>query len=319
MTQPNKKPLNIACAIDDSFVYPLSVMLISVLENNTEENIFIHLFSVSLSDSFILFFEKLVKKYNQSFKFYRLDADIFKNLPVNDRISYATYYRILMPSNIDKSVDRFLYLDADIIVDGNLSPIFSIDLKDKVFGAVNDITAIDGNMHIKHSIPDNYLYFNAGVLLIDRVKWIECLATEKVLKYLKDFRSLCDFHDQDALNATLYKERYPLLPEWNQQIGLFFIEHSLLDKVYSLNYIKAIKNPIVIHYNGSEKPWHYVSEHPFRKQFIRYAKLVEDLSFKNTLSFKKFVKRFIVYKFIGWGRVNKYYYYKTKPTSSGKE
>ena len=315
MPQISKIPLNIACAIDDSFAFPLSVMIASVLENHKNENIVIHLFSASLSESYILLFEKLVTKYNQSFKFYRLNAEVFKDLPINDRISYAAYYRILMPSNIDSSVERFLYLDADIIVNGNLSSLFSIDLKEKIYAAVNDIVAIDWNMHKKHNIPENYLYFNSGVLLIDRAKWIEKLATEKVFKYLNDFKSICDYHDQDGLNGALYNERYPLSPIWNQQIGLFFIKHSLLEQVYSLDFWNAIKKPIIIHFNGIEKPWHFVSAHPFRKLFDKYADLVKDFSFKNTFSMKKAIKRFVVYRFLGWGKVNKYFYYKTKPVN----
>ena len=315
MLQYKNQTLHIACAIDDSFAYPLSVMLVSVLENHKHLKVKIHLFSASLNDKYIKLYETMVTSYQQEFAFYHLEESIFSSLRVNNRISYATYYRLLMPDHIESSVERFLYLDADIIVVSDLSPLFNTNLQNKILGAINDIAAIDWNMHQKHHIPDQYLYFNAGVLLIDKNLWIECNATEKVLAYLDKNKDLCDYHDQDGLNGSLYDQRLELPPIWNSQIGLHFIESSLLNKVYNGQQTAAIKAPVVVHFNGIEKPWHYVSEHPSKKDFIKYANMVSGFIYNDKPTLKKALKRVLLYKLIGWGRVNKHYYYKTRPVN----
>ena len=102
-----------------------------------------------------------------------------------------------------------------------------MDLQGKIFGAVNDIAAIDWDMHRKHSIPDEFLYFNSGVLLIDKKQWLAGNATAQVFDYLKKNHSLCDYHDQDGLNGALFSKRYNLSPVWNQQIGIYFIDKDV--------------------------------------------------------------------------------------------
>jgi lipopolysaccharide biosynthesis glycosyltransferase len=313
MHEHNKPFLNIACAIDDSFAYPLSVMLVSLLENNKHNNIKIHLFSVALSNENVTKFENIVSRYGQYFQFYRLNKTDFEGLPVSNRISYAAYYRILMPNNISSDVQKFLYLDADIIIIGDLTPLFEIDLDDKILAATNDIAAIDWSMHKKHNIPDQYLYFNSGVLLINKTNWIQKNATHKVLSYIKNNIEICDYHDQDGLNGALYDQRQNLSPIWNLQIGIYFINKEILEKSYELKYTLALSEPIIIHFNGIEKPWHYVSAHPYRKHFAKYACLVNEFRYIEKFQIKKFIKRYIIYVLKGWVNVNKYYYYKTRP------
>lgn len=304
--------LHIACAIDDSFAYPLAVMMTSCMENNRQHRIKFHLFSAELSEQNILRFKELVNSRQQSFQFYRLEQEIFNDLPTNNRISRATYYRILIPGIIESSVEKYLYLDADIVVAGDIMPLFDLNMEDKITGAVNDISAIETNMHLKHNIPHKFLYFNAGVLLINKNKWIETDATNRVFNYLKQNQELCVFYDQDALNGTLYAERYTLSPVWNQQIGLYFSDKALIEKAYRDDPVKALREPVIIHFNGQEKPWNRVSGHPLNFQFRKYARVVRDFKYSEKFSFRKMIKRYVIYTLFGWGRVNRYYSNKAK-------
>jgi lipopolysaccharide biosynthesis glycosyltransferase len=217
-----------------------------------------------------------------------------------------------MPEIIDQEVERFLYLDADMVINKNLEGLFKLDIQDKIFAAVHDIAAVDWKMYVKHHIPENYLYFNSGVLLIDRKKWIDLKFTQKVIQYLSENMNICDYHDQDGLNGALYEYRYPLSPIWNQQIGIFFIHPALIKQVYGDEYIKAKKCPAIIHFNGLEKPWYNVSKHPWSKKFKLYADKVTDFSYTDHHSLKKWIKKNLVYNIFGWKNVNKYFYYSTR-------
>jgi len=307
-----EKQFNIAFAIDDSFAYPLAVALHSCLLNNKHLNIRIHLFSASLSESTISALEKLVKDYGQSFRFYRLDNGLFRDLPVNERISHATYYRILIPGLIDQDAENYLYLDADLIVTGDLLPLKNLDTGNKILAAVNDVAAIEAGMHHKHNVPDEFLYFNAGVLWINKRLWKESKATERVFEYLRDHSELCAFHDQDALNAVLYKERFPLSPLWNQQIGTYYMNRDVMVKAYGKDWEKEVRKPVVIHFNGQEKPWNKVSGHPETGRFRKYAREVEYFRYYEQFTLKKFVKKYLVYTLFGFSRVNRYYINKSK-------
>lgn len=306
--------LNVACGVDDSFVDPLLVMITSLLENNREAKIELHLFSANISEVNVERIRKRVFCYNMDFRFYPLKKEDFAGFPISDRISCAAYYRILMPDLIDSSVSRFLYLDADIIVNRDLQELFELDLNSMVIGAVDDLVTIDCNMHHYLRLPREYAYFNSGVLLVDVGKWKDGKFGERVMKFIASNYELCQFHDQDALNAVLFNYRFSLPPKYNQQIGVFILRKSGILKVYNADaLIEAKKDPVIIHFNGYEKPWQYRSSHPYRFLFSKYSKIaLPNSTNKQKHTFKEWFKKQIFYKLIGWGRYNRYIYYKIK-------
>ncbi|HKK63985.1 MAG TPA: glycosyltransferase family 8 protein [Bacteroidales bacterium] len=310
----SKKILDIACAVDDSFAYPVAVMILSLLDNNKSNNIKIHLFSASLSEKYTNAIEEIVKRYNQDFQFYKLEKEVFEGLPIKDRITVAAYYRVLIPENIEESVEKYLYIDADTIVLRDLKDIFEVDLGNYVIGAINDVSAIDMNKHKKHGISEDLLYFNSGVLLVDKTNWLNSDARSRIIKYRIDNHAICDFLDQDGFNGALNRERLALPPKWNQQIGLFYIEKSISLKAYKndADINEAMQNPVIVHFNGREKPWNQVSKHPFQKQFNKYAKCVESINYSEKFDLKKWLKKHLLYGIVGWSKVNRYYYFKTK-------
>jgi lipopolysaccharide biosynthesis glycosyltransferase len=184
-----------------------------------------------------------------------------------------------------------------------------MDLGTYVFGAVHDLAAVDWNMFRKHGIPEKYLYFNSGVLLVDRRKWCACGATERVFGYIREHIDLCRYHDQDGLNAVLYKERYPLPPVWNQQIGLYFIKQDVVLKTYGKEAETALRDPVIVHFNGIEKPWHYVCGHPWTASFRRASRQAALIGRIERPTFRKMVKQHVVYPVLGWKRLSGHYYY----------
>jgi len=51
-------------------------------------------------------------------------------------LSYAAYFRFFIPEVVEE--EKVLYLDSDIIVDGDLTDLFEIDLGDSPLAAVRD-------------------------------------------------------------------------------------------------------------------------------------------------------------------------------------
>lgn len=302
------KTLHIVCAIDDGFMLPLSTMIDSLCETNKENNIKVHLFSANLSENNVNFIKEFTHSHKQEFEFYRLDLELFKSYPVDERISYAAYYRLVVPEIINPEVERFLYLDADIIIQRNLKELFEIDLNGHVIAATHDIVAVRDKYYEHHDIPEKYKYFNSGVLLVDVEKWKENNATKTIREYLINNIKRCVFHDQDGLNGVLHTKRYVLPPEWNQQVGLYFLDYNLLSNMYGEElYLKALNTPAVIHYNGWEKPWHFLCGHPGKKLFLKHLEKTglklryKDATIKNWL-------KMLRYKIFGWKKLSKKFY-----------
>ncbi|WP_084797857.1 glycosyltransferase family 8 protein [Neobacillus mesonae] len=83
------------------------------------------------------------------------------------------------------------------------------------------------------SIPAEYTYFNAGVLLMNLQKWRENKISSQVIQYIKEHPKLIKLMDQDALNAVLYDKCLKLEPKWNYTKGVM--------KRYNLD------NPAIVH------------------------------------------------------------------------
>ena len=304
--------IHIASTIDDSFCLPLSAMLVSLFETNEENRFKIHLISANLKDENVKHIEIIVKQYNQHFEYYKISLELFKRYPINDRISYAAYYRIIIPSIIDKGIERYIYIDADTIITGNIKALWDFPLEGKTIGAIHDISVSESKYYRRHNISDEFQYFNSGVLLVDRYKWEENNVTERTRDYLTTHGEKCRFHDQDGLNAILFNDRLNLPPRFNQQIGLYFMNKPILHNAYGANEVKnALKDPVIVHFNGREKPWDFLCGHPFRKKFTKYLRISKTENSYNDKTLKNRIKM-LGYFLLGWGNVTRYYYNKTK-------
>ncbi len=284
------KTIHIACAADNTYVQHTGVMLTSLFENNKNNSIHIHFFSADFNDENKLIIESLVKEYKQSFSFYQLDEELFKDCYVSHHVSYATYYRVVIPQIIEPEVTKLLYLDTDIIVCKNLFDLWNTDIGNKVLGAIKEPSFTEFE---RLNIPSTNHYFNAGILIMNVTEWKKQNLTITIFLFIKSFQSKLTFWDQDALNANLYDQWMTLPPKWNQQSALFEMPRKKLVEVYGEKELdEAMNDPCIIHYTGSSKPWDYLNLHPFKKEYFKYLEKTvwKNYHFKNVTLTKRIQK-----------------------------
>lgn len=156
-------------------------------------------------------------------------------------ISPIAYARYLIPRLITE--ERVVYLDSDIIVHGDLSPLFELDLGDYSLAAVRDA---DGNG------------FNSGMLVIDSPKWrekdITTMLFDKTVEYMSSFEQTTPegFNgDQTIFNLVFQHHWLELDRSFNLQVGHDLVAfYSHWDSHFELD-----KEPLVIHYTTYQKPW----------------------------------------------------------------
>jgi lipopolysaccharide biosynthesis glycosyltransferase len=307
-----KQTIHIACALDDKFVMTTGVMLVSLFETNKSVKFYIHIFSSNLKNENINILQNITNKYNSDFEYYHIQKAIFESFRTDSRISSATYYRILIPKIIDRNVKKILYLDGDITINGDITALWETEMNGFIIAGVNDAAAVDMMENKRLNIPEEFHYFNAGMLLIDTEKWNAFDTTPKLIEYLNQNFHKNRFFDQDALNAILYDKCKKLPPVWNQQIGIYYIDPKIINDVYSKeDIVQAKKNPVIIHFNGKEKPWHYVSLHPYKKKFRHYLAISGLKNLDKNITLKKLVKK-EVYRIFGWARWNGHIHEKYK-------
>lgn len=165
-------------------------------------------------------------------------------------ISPIAYARYLIPRLITE--DRVVYLDSDIIVNGDLSPLFDLDLGDYSLAAVRDV---DGNG------------FNSGMLVIDCQKWREQDITSRLFTKTVEYMSYLEqtttegFNgDQTIFNLVFQNHWLELDKHFNLQVGHDVIAfYSHWDSHFELD-----KEPLIIHYTTYRKPWSTLMGYRYR-------------------------------------------------------
>ena len=88
-------------------------------------------------------------------------------------LTSTAYARLLIPDLLPAHVRRVIYLDGDVLVRRDLSPLFHVELGDAPVAAVRDF-AIGSTTHDWSGVRESAVprpYFNSGLLVIDVARW----------------------------------------------------------------------------------------------------------------------------------------------------
>jgi len=191
-------------------------------------------------------------------------------LPVRAHYSVDIYSRLWVGRFFPAEVDRVLYLDADILVVGNVDELCEVDFNGNVVAAVS-IPNSDRGDYL--GIPAEYGYFNSGVMVFDLAAWRRERIAERVLDYIRANPDKLIDPDQDALNACLFDRRLPLGHGWNVISPFFYEDHPLA--IPAADREAALSDARIIHFNGASKPWSYLCRHPRKDEYYLYLKETE--------------------------------------------
>lgn len=278
----NAKPsttIHLACNIDSNYLKYCTVMLTSLFENNSGENIHVHIIGSGLNNGDRGKLRELIEnKYGQECSFYAPDDNLLSLCRVDEGsyISLATYYRVFLDKILPPEIDKVIYLDCDLIVNGPIKEFWEQDISQVSVGAVDDMFgALPSSYERLHYAPE-YGYFNAGVLLVNLAKLRRDNFSARASEFLKKHASELVYYDQDVLNALLHDDKLMLPLRWNIQDGFLRRRRSQRMTPASLEKIDSeIKEAVIVHYTGSKKPWHYKSRHPWRHLYFKYLDMTE--------------------------------------------
>ena len=251
--------INVLVSFDEKYAPMTGVMLSSLFKTNKHYSFNIYAFiECTCSNRVIRKFESFVKNENADILIFMLsEQSLLAECPINmhTQISTPTYYRLLAPSILPKDVHKILYLDGDIIINGDIGELWSTDLTDKAFAGVEDCcTPSDDCERLGYS--SEYGYYNAGVSLYNLDYWREHNLSLKAFSYIQDHPSSLTWMDQDVVNCLFHELRVCLPYSYNFQTFFFAKENWEKYSDEQRNSILSFsKNPLAIHYIGKVKPW----------------------------------------------------------------
>ena len=199
--------------------------------------------------------------------------------------NYASYARLCLGEIMPEDMKKILYLDSDTMIKDDISGFYDSEIDGKICLGVWDI--IDEEYYTKNGLPHDYVYINAGVMLINLAEWKKHFSEDSIMKN-SDVPNL-DMPDQDVINVTLFRlgaKDYVVPMRYN--VLMPFIEWSFENvkriwpqvgkRYYSREEVEeAVRHPAIIHmvegFNG--RPWHKGNTNPLTPEWLSYLKETE--------------------------------------------
>lgn len=261
--------MDIFFAVNDAYARQLGVCLVSILENNQNEHIHFHVLSRDFSEKSKKEIQNLRKKYkNWKISYHSPDEKLFSNLKLNiDYITIETYFRYII-ADLAPNLDKCLYLDADLIINGSLSGLWNTPLEDYYCAGVKDLFIERSDYKKEIQFSENDLYANAGVLLFNLAKIRQDGMVQKLFENTEKLADKISYQDQDIINIT-FKGRIKEL----ESIYNFTAENVKREK-------GKRKKAVIVHYTGKRKPWHDDCKNKLATLWHKYAKLYDEAQHK---------------------------------------
>lgn len=276
-----KEEIPIFFTVDNSYVPYLSCAIKSIIENSSNNyNYKIFVLYEGLTEENIKKISKLQNE-NTKIEFKEMKkgleaiTDRVENRLRCDYFTLTIYFRIFIPEMFPE-YDKGIYIDSDIIVLGDISNLYNIELGDNLLGASTDYSIQDIPELVYYT--ENAVgvkgkdYINSGVLLMNLKKLREKELSKNFLELLTKYHFESIAPDQDYLNAMCNGKILYLNECWDAMPNPSR---------------KELRDPQLIHYNLFQKPWCY-DNIQYEKYFWKYAKKTdyynEILEFKNNYS-----------------------------------
>lgn len=291
----------VAFAINDGYLNPLLVTLITIFEHAEEDTIYdIHVLNYKLKETTRKKIQELITQYHPQSNLTFLDVsdEQWQRIPCVGSWGKETNYRLLLPELVPQ-LNKILYLDVDILVMCDLGLLYTIDLQGKAFAAGREPWALyerEAYFEVMAQLEGRegesvYLgqdvardsYINAGILVINLAYWREHRFLERSMQLLhhanEQFVDISP--DQDILNYLAIDKGqvkiaiFPLVFNW-------FNQYEYIDPATSKLSLLKQKQQIIqqrmthglvaderLRAIKSPQIWHYAGKAPWKAEHHR--------------------------------------------------
>ena len=246
----SNKIIPIFYACDDAFVKYTIVSLNSVIKNASKDFDYkIYVLNTNISEQMR---QRLLELQNDNFQVIFADVNEYlenvnKELPIRHYYSKTTYYRFFI-SEMFPEYDKAIYIDSDIIVQGDISELYNTDIGDSYLGACHEqaMTQIDNYGTYAERVVgvSRHNFFNAGLMLINTKQFRDKQVLKKFIYHLGEYNFIVT-QDEDYLNLICKDHVYWLDQRWNTEL------------TEGLEYDYDYRSAFILHYIMVNKPWHY--------------------------------------------------------------
>lgn len=292
-----KEHINICFVTDRNYFTNMVVALDSLLDNNHSKHSY-HLFIVDVgigSDNRHFLMDRYEGRGDVKIEFVGLNDTVFRKYRLKTHVSSAAYAKIYISEIIE--VDKVIYLDCDVLVNADISHLWSHFEEDVIVKAVWNPFYDYDNHYL--GISGNQRTFNSGVMLLNLALMREYNAASRLKEFLDRYHDKTKLHDQAAFNAVFKAQWKELDYGWNYQVSMILNHYNRLGMSKN-RYFSLYSDPKIIHFTSNSKPWQFRNCHPYKQRFIeRYNAVFGNaiLTDRDTINLLRKIKESLTYKY----------------------
>ena len=193
------------------------------------------------------------------------------HLKLTGGMTELTYYRLLLPGLLPRE-RKILYLDSDLLVRGDLAPLWETDLAGRPTAAVRDILISTTLSHIpRHEtvgLDPDAPYFSAAVLLMDLDAWRGRKIGQRTIAFIAAHPECIRWWDQDGLNAVSNGDWTEVDPRWNVYAESARLLGWEAPSERKEEIERLVAEQRILHFATRYKPWKHACPHPKTADFL---------------------------------------------------
>ena len=268
-------PIELLVTLDGRYAPPLRTMLKSLFLNNPDEMFHVHMVYSDMTEEVVRSIGAFCASHGSRLIPLQAGDEMFADAPVLRYWPKSMYYRLLAADILPKGLNRVLYLDPDTLIVNSVRGLYEADFSGCLFAAAahEGVTGISAHINrVRLGSYDSESYYNSGVLLLDLHAQRKEISREEIFAYVRTHGKELLLPDQDVLNA-LYGSRIFSLDESRYNYDARFFEAYLLKSQGEKDIDWVVRNTVVLHFCGKNKPWKKTYRGRFGVLYKHYMQL----------------------------------------------
>ena len=262
---------NIVCIADEAYAQHTAVMLASLFAHNRDKLFRVFLMTYTMSSETKRRLGEVVNRHGElhiledDYKESGIDA--LRTETTDKAWNPIMYLKLLIPQKLPQDVERFLFLDVDMVINHDIDELYRTDLNGNIVAACDDYKFQAAHRQ-RLGLKDDERYVNSGVMVIDLKAWREKEERCPMIDFLETYKEVLN-NDQDGF-AIYFRGQIMLLPnKWNVTTFYFEQEPRIMPQ-YLPEVEELRRNPYIIHFCEPIKPWYCDCKHPYHHLYRKY-------------------------------------------------
>ena len=276
-----KDPVVIATGANDAFAMPLAVTLYSALVNLEAGRVArVFILDGQIDAASKQKIENVVRRTGRQVELTWIRAELGElgDLVVSRWHASICYLRLRLPHLLPPDISRVIYLDSDVVVEGDLARLWEQPLDGHFALAVQNFDprvmgeALPGPVR-ELGIDPQLPYCNSGVMVMNLPRWREHQVLERVVAFSRRFERHIESADQDGINVAIGSDWGLLDPRWNVQLLTLRacdLHVPMTATAREAHWRRLEREAYVLHYTGGRKPWHHLYLRSMGARFLHY-------------------------------------------------